>query len=163
MALIRILLSVVLVLGFYGCKSKENNRPTNLEESIPNFEVKIFVSDYSLAYTQLYLIDNQSLSVFSMGTLEGEEDSILFRRTLDSEEKNLFFNQISGIKTDDLKVLYSDPLIEDGDQMTFSIKIGDNAKTIHLSNYFLPEAKELIEAVNRLVEEKWSINYFDSR
>ena len=75
-----------------------NNKP------IETFELSIVDFDYSLAYSVLYKLTNEKLTITFRGELENEKDSVLYS-TIDLPKDKI--RQLSNINIDSLSVLYS--------------------------------------------------------
>jgi hypothetical protein len=142
---IGIITSLVLVFTF-SC----NNKP------IEPFELSIADYNYSLAYSVLYTLTNEKLSITFRGELENEKDSVLYST---SELPKRQLKKISEINIDSLKTDYRNDCIDDGDVKSFSIKKDTISKTVHLSNYYHPELSPVIELINGIVPEKYEMNY----
>jgi hypothetical protein len=140
-----LIISIVLALTM-SC----NNKP------IEPFELSIADYNYSLAYSVLYNLTNEKLTITFRGELENEKDSILYS-TSDLPKKRL--KKISEINIDSLKTKYRNDCIDDGDVKSFTIKIDSLSKTVHLSNYYHPELSPVIEMINGMVPEKHEMNY----
>ena len=137
--------SLVLIFTF-SC----NNKP------IEPFELSIADYNYSLAYSVLYTLTNEKLTIAFRGELENEKDSVLYST---SELPKRQLKKISELNIDSLKTVYRNDCIDDGDVKSFSIKKDTISKTVHLSNYYHPELSPVIELINGIVPEKYEMNY----
>ena len=142
---IGLITSLVLVFTF-SC----NNKP------IEPFEISIADYNYSLAYSVLYTLTNEKLTITFRGELENEKDSVLYST---SELPKRQLKKISEINIDSLKTDYRNDCIDDGDIKSFSIKKDTTTKTVHLSNYYHPELSPVIELINEIVPKKYEMNY----
>ncbi|MCX7552088.1 hypothetical protein [Xanthomarina sp. F2636L] len=140
-----LIISIVLVLTI-SC----NDKP------IEPFELSVADYNYSLAYSVLYNLTNEKLTITFRGELENEKDSVLYS-TSDLPKRQL--KKISEINIDSLKTDYRNDCIDDGDVKSFTIKKDSLSKTVHLSNYYHPELSPVIEMINGIVPEKYEMNY----
>jgi hypothetical protein len=140
-----LIISIVLVLTI-SC----NDKP------IEPFELSVADYNYSLAYSVLYNLTNDKLTITFRGELENEKDSVLYS-TSDLPKRQL--KKISEINIDSLKTDYRNDCIDDGDVKSFTIKKDSISKTVHLSNYYHPELSPVIELINGIVPEKYEMNY----
>lgn len=142
---IRLITSIVLVFTI-SC----NNEP------IEPFELSIADYNYSLAYSVLYNLTNEKLTITFSGELENEKDSILYS-TSDLPKRQL--KKLSEFNIDSLNTDYTNDCIDDGNIKSFSIKKDSITKTVHLSNYYHPELSPAIELINEIVPEKYQMYY----
>jgi hypothetical protein len=142
---IGLIISIVLVFTI-SC----NNEP------IEPFELSVADYNYSLAYSVLYNLTNEKLTITFRGELENEKDSVLYS-TSDLPKRQL--KKISEIHIDSLNTDYSNDCIDDGNIKLISIKKGSITKTVHLSNYYHPELSPAIELINGIVPEKYKMYY----
>jgi hypothetical protein len=140
-----LIISIVLFLTI-SC----NDKP------IEPFELSVADYNYSLAYSVLYNLTNEKLTITFRGELENEKDSVLYS-TSDLPKRQL--KKISEINIDSLKTDYRNDCIDDGDVKSFTIKKDSISKTVHLSNYYHPELSPVIELINGIVPEKYELNY----
>ncbi|MBF8150700.1 hypothetical protein ITJ86_12380 [Winogradskyella sp. F6397] len=126
------------------------------DKPIEPFELSVADYNYSLAYSVLYNLTNEKLTITFRGELENEKDSVLYS-TSDLPKRQL--KKISEINIDSLKTDYRNDCIDDGDIKSFIIKKDSLSKTVHLSNYYHPELSPAIEMINGIVPEKYEINY----
>lgn len=140
-----LIISIVLYLTI-SC----NDKP------IEPFELSVADYNYSLAYSVLYNLTNEKLTITFRGELENEKDSILYS-TSDLPKRQL--KKISEINIASLNTDYSNDCIDDGDVKSFTIEKDSRSKTIHLSNYYHPELSPVIELINGIVPEKYEMNY----
>jgi len=123
-----------------------NNKP------IETFELSIVDFDYSLAYSVLYKLTNEKLTITFRGELENEKDSVLYS-TIDLPKDKI--RQLSNINIDSLSVLYSNVCIRDGDIKSFRFTKNGKTKIVTLENYYHPELSPSIEIINGIVPEKF--------
>ncbi len=128
-----------------------NNKP------IEPFELSVADYNYSLAYSVLYNLTNEKLTITFRGEIENEKDSALYSTT-DLPKSEI--RKLSEINIDSLNVLYSNKCIDDGDIKSFSFNKNGISKTIHLENYYHAELSPAIEIINGIVPEKYKM-YFD--
>ena len=126
------------------------------DKPIESFELSVADYNYSLAYSVLYNLTNEKLTITFRGELENEKDSILYS-TSDLPKRRL--KKISEINIDSLKTSYKNDCIDDGDIKSFTIEKDSISKTVHLSNYYHPELSPVIEFINGIVPKKYEMNY----
>lgn len=103
--------NAVLILVFITNYCSQNNPDLKTKLS-----VDIWDYNYSMAYTILYHIDNDSLVVQNIGNLENENVKYLIKRKLTDQEKNEINTFLGSFPIDRLKTAYKNPLVEDGDR-----------------------------------------------
>ena len=140
-----LIISIVLFLTI-SC----NDKP------IEPFELSVADYNYSLAYSVLYNLTNEKLTITFRGELENEKDSILYS-TSDLPKRQL--KKISEINIVSLNTDYRNDCIDDGDVKSFTIEKDSISKTIHLSNYYHSKLSPVIELINGIVPEKYEMNY----
>ena len=128
-----------------------NNKP------IEPFELSVADYNYSLAYSVLYNLTNEKLTITFRGELENEKDSVLYSTT-DLPKNEI--RKLSKINIDSLNVLYSNACIDDGDMKSFNFNKNGISKTVHLENYYHADLSPAIEIINGIVPEKYKM-YFD--
>ncbi len=126
---------------------------------IEPFELTIADYDYSLAYSVLYKLSNEKLTITFRGELENEKDSILYSTSKLPKNK---VRKLSEINVDSLSVLYSNPCISDGDIKSFQFKKNGISKSVTLQNYYHAELSPAIEIINEIVPKKFQM-YFDKK
>lgn len=141
-----VLISLLCIFLTISC----NNEP------IEPFEIAVGDYDYSLAYSVLYKLTNDNLTITFQGELENEKDSVLFSTT-ELPKKELI--KLSKLNMDNLSVLYSNPCIRDGDIKLFQIKKNGKVKSVSLQNYYHPELSPTIDIINRIVPSKFKMHY----
>ncbi|KAA5827660.1 hypothetical protein FPF71_02125 [Algibacter amylolyticus] len=127
-----------------------NNKP------IETFELSITDHNYSLAYSILYILSNNNLTITFQGDLKNEKDSVLFSTTKLPQNK---IRQLSNINIDNLNVMYSNSCIEDGDIKSFRFTKNGKSKHVSLQNYYHKELSPAIEIINKIVPEKFKMHY----
>ena len=142
----RKLFSYIFLFLFFSCT----------ETKIDPFYLSIRDFNYSLAYSVIYELNENELVLKSIGELEGEVPLILYT-TKDLPKKNLL--TISQIDLDSLNVYYANPCIDDGDIKDLRLKKDGKQKDIRLSNYYHPIMGEAVELINKMVPEKFQIDY----
>jgi len=110
-----------------------------------------------MAYSILYKLTDEKLTITFRGELENEKDSILYSTT---ELPRKDVRKLSKINVDSLSVLYSNPCISDGDIKSFEFKKNGISKSVTLQNYYHTELSPAIEIINEIVPEKYKM-YFD--
>ncbi len=139
---------IILIVLFLAISC--NNKP------IEPFELSVTDYNYSLAYSVLYNLRNEKLTITFRGELENEKDSVLYS-TSDLPRRQL--KKISELNIDSLNTDYRNDCIDDGDVKSFTIKKDSISKTVHLSNYYHPELSPVIELINRIVPKKYEITH----
>lgn len=139
-----VFLSVCLLL--WSCTS----------EPIEPFELSIQDFNYASAYSKVYSISNEGLKVVFKGELENESDRILFT-SIDIPVRNL--RQLSQVDFDNLKAIYSNQCVLDGDIKFFTYKKKDTLKKVIVENYFHDELSPAIDIINELVPKEHQILY----
>ncbi len=127
-----------------------NNKP------IEPFELSVADYNYSLAYSVLYKISDEKLTITFRGELENEKDSILYST---SELPKRKIQQLSSINIDSLNVLYSNVCIRDGDIKSFRFTKNGKSKLVSLQNYYHAELSPAIEIINGIVPEKYKMHF----
>jgi hypothetical protein len=125
-------------------------------KQIEPFELSIADYNYSLAYSVLYQLSNDKLTITFQGELENEKDSILYSITELPKNK---IRQLSNINIDSLNVLYSNSCIDDGDIKSFRFTKYGKSKSVSLQNYYHAELSPAIEIINGIVPEKFKMYY----
>ncbi|KAA2216770.1 hypothetical protein [Maribacter flavus] len=138
------LLSVCLLL--WSCNS----------EPIEPFELSLQDFNYASAYSKVYSISNEGMKVVFKGELENESDRILFT-SIDIPTKNL--KRLSQIDFDNLKAVYSNQCVLDGDIKLFTYKKKDTLKNVLVENYFHEELSPAIDIINELVPREHQLLY----
>ena len=142
---IGLILSIILFFTI-SC----NNKP------IEPFELSIADYNYSLAYSLLYQLSNEKLTIIFRGELENEKDSILYSTTKFSKDR---IRQLADINIDSLNVLYSNVCIKDGDIKSFQFTKNGKSKSVSLQNYYHAELSPAIEIINGIVPEKYKMHF----
>jgi hypothetical protein len=120
------------------------------------FELRILNSDYSLGLFVLTVLTNNKLTIsISSGRVE-ERDSILFTEAL---QPSAALRELGEINLDGLKKSYSNDCMEDGLQMTISLKKDRKRKSVHVGNYYQEEIGKVILLVNSVIPGKYRIWY----
>ncbi len=123
---------------------------------IKPFEVTILNSDYSMAYSVLTVLTEKQLKIIFKSDLVGEKDTLLFFQSLKPSDT---LQQISEIHLSELKEYYSNQCIDDGSQVTVTLKKNGKTKSVHLSNYYHDDIGEIIYLANSLVPDKYKVWY----
>ncbi|MBO0328922.1 hypothetical protein [[Muricauda] lutisoli] len=142
-----IILSILLIT--VSCK----------REQIEPFELSVADYNYSLAYSVLYKLTNEKMTITFRGELENEKDSVLYE-TSDLPYKELM--KLSQVNLDSLGVYYSNPCISDGDIKVYKFKKNGIAKQIQMENYYHKDISPVIEMINKIVPEKFEM-YHDKK
>tara|TARA_R110002049_G_scaffold307110_1_gene506843 strand:+ start:70 stop:594 length:525 start_codon:yes stop_codon:yes gene_type:complete len=127
-----------------------NNKP------IEPFELSIADYNYSLAYSLLYQLSNEKLTIIFRGELENEKDSILYTTTKFPKDR---IRQLADINIDSLNVLYSNVCIKDGDIKSFQFTKNGKSKSVSLQNYYHAELSSAIEIINGIIPEKYKMHF----
>jgi hypothetical protein len=144
------IITILIIFIFASCgQTYENNK-------IKPFEIVVYNSDYSMAYSHKYVLTEKDLKIIYKSEIEGEKDSTVFKTDLKPNE-NLV--KLSEINIDSLKAYYSNPCIADGSQIFIKLSKDNKTKTVQLSNYYLAEIGLAIELINDLTPEKYRIRY----
>jgi len=124
--------------------------------AIKPFEIKVYDSDYSMAYSKIFKLTEKELCIVFHGDLVGEKDSVIFKKELSTSDTLL---QLSNIDIRNLKEHYENPCIEDGSQIYVSVKMDSVIKNVQLSNYYEENIGKAIELVNSLTPKEHTIWY----
>lgn len=139
-----------LIIMFCSCTSSTIEKP---------IKIRLTDSDYALAFSKKYELSEDSIKVIFAGELEQERDTVLFQRRLSSEEADNLQKFLSTFPLAQLNDAYVNPNILDGDQKTFEIQIGRNARSIRVSNYYEENLSRLVELINGLLNGNHKIIY----
>ncbi len=123
------------------------------------FEVSIYDSDYSLAYSKIYHISDNELKVYFSGSLKEDKENTLFVRKMTPTQIGRIHRLIDGLALGDISDSYSNDCVEDGSQISIRLRIEDSNKSIHLSNYYLEDVAGIIQFVNTLTPSEHKILY----
>lgn len=104
-------------------------------------------------------MNEESLEIFRHGGVEGETRESIYRKFLSDEEKNKARSLIEKFSIDSLQTHYENPCVQDGDNKTLLVKIGEKQKQIHVSNYYQKDVGELVELLNSIILKRFEINY----
>jgi hypothetical protein len=140
----------LIVILLYLTTFSWNNKP------IETFELSLTDYNYSLAYSVIYKLTNEKLTITFSGELENEKDSILYITNKLPKNK---IRTLSNINIDSLSVLYSNSCISDGDIKSFEFKKNGITKSITLENYYHAELSPAIGIINGIVPEKYKMYY----
>jgi len=144
---------ILTCLSFTSC-AQSTGKTTNTK--IPPFELTVYDSDYSMAYSLQYVLTDKRLTIMFKSDLEGEKDTILFETQL---SPNKALEHLSKIDIASLKESYENPCISDGSQISIKLLKDNKSKIVHLSNYYHYDVGIAIEIINTLVPEKYKIWY----
>ena len=144
------IITILTILTLVSCVQKSKNT------KIRPFEIVVYNSDYSMAYSHKYVLTEKDLKIIFKSEIEGEKDSTVFKTDLQSNEN---LNKLSEINIDSLKEYYSNPCIADGSQIFVKLSKDNKIKTVQLSNYYLADIGLTIELINDLTPEKYRIRY----
>ena len=104
----------------------------------------------------MVVLTEKKLKIIFASSKDEMKDSTFF-------EKNLQFSdtlqQIANIDLENLQNNYTNPCVDDGSQITLSIKKDGETKGVHLSNYYQDDIGKIIYLVNSIVPEKYRIWY----
>jgi hypothetical protein len=159
------LVLILIISTFVSCGQRsESTTNSNLEndtikhsnKNLVPFEIIVYDSDYSMAYSLQYVLTEYGLRIIFKGGLKDEKDSILFKTNL---EQTLTLEKLSNINLDSLHDNYRNPCVEDGLQLTVELRKDGKNKAIHLSNYYQEDIGLAIELINSLTPSKYKIWY----
>jgi hypothetical protein len=153
-SLIETIMRAIAFAGILFCFLNTTKGQTN--DNIRPFEVSISNADYSMAYSLLTILTHKEIRVIFQGGLQGEKDSLVFSKLLQPSDT---VRQISAINLRKLKAYYSNQCINDGSQVTITLKKGGETKTVHVSNYYQEDIGKIIYLMNTLVPEKYKVWY----
>jgi len=147
---------LLTLLSCAGQPTKGEVKNSSKTYEINPFEAIIVNSDYSMAYSIQTILTHKHLSIVFKSGLEGEKDTLLFSKPIQPSDT---IQQIGEINLSNLKEYYSNNCIEDGSQITVTLKKGSSAKSVHLSNYYQEDIGKIIYLVNSLVPDKYKVWY----
>ena len=150
------LIITLLLLSCADSKAKGQSNANAESFIIKPFEIDVFDSDYSMAYTIQTVITNSELKIVFYSGVVGEKDSVLFFFFF---QPSGTLQQISNINLDSLKEYYSNTCISDGSQITVISKKNGREKSIRLCNYYHEDIGKAILLINSLVADKYQIWY----
>ena len=142
-----------LLLSFAFAQLSCKNEPIELIEP---FELTVGDYDYASAYSVLYRLTDQKLTITFRGELEGEKDSIIFSTTDLPKSK---IRKLSKINLDSLNVLYMNNCVSDGDVKVFGFRKDSIYKQVQLNNYYHAELSPAIAIINEVVPERFMMYY----
>ena len=146
----------MLIISFVFCCT--TTPESNMREDTYTIDVWDFNS--SMSYVIHYHIDNDSLVIKMESGIEGENSAVLVKRKMSEKEAENFKTRLTSLPLNELKSSYSNPLIEDGDQKSIKILLGQNSKEIEISNVYVSEIAKLFDYINNLLlDEKYKISY----
>lgn len=120
------------------------------------FEVKLLNSDYALTYfVQTTITQNKVTITVSSGRMD-ERDSIVFKKTL---EPSAALQQLGNTTLEGLKKNYANDCMEDGLQLTITVKRKNKRKSVHVANYYQENIAAVIDLVNTLVPDRYRTWY----
>lgn len=147
---------LLLACYFSSCFGKLGKVYTQSDDTLMPFKFVVNNADYSLAYAIEYILTESSIEIIYKGGVVGEKDSTLFLMKLEPS-KNL--RRLSEINIDSLKEDYTNPCVADGSQLMVVLNKGGKQKSVQLSNYYQSDIGRVIEYVNSIVPERYSIWY----
>ena len=148
----KILLALIL---FFSCEASSQISNSNYKK----YSIEIFDYDYSLAYTSHYHIFDDSLTIKSIGEIEGEKDSCLLAKKISKTESEKMYKFLCSLDIMKLKSKYENPFIEDGDRKMIRICFENKIKTIEINNIYQKEMANLFNIINQIVYSKFQIKY----
>jgi hypothetical protein len=116
-----------------------------------SYSIKIWDANFSLAYTNLYIITNKSIEIKRIGGVIGEKDTTLLERKLRDNECEMILDLLDQLNMGKLKSRYSTPLIQDGNRKKVKIEIDKKVKTIEIDNFYQKDLGELFNTINNLI------------
>jgi hypothetical protein len=159
------LISILVFWTFISCGQRsestansnlENDTIKHTDKSLVPFELIVYDSDYSMAYSLQYVLTENDLQIIFKGGLKDETDSTLFKTNL---ERTLTLEKLSNISLDSLHDNYRNPCVKDGLQLTVELRKDGKTKAIHISNYYQEDIGLAIELINSLTPSKYKIWY----
>ena len=142
-----------------SCSRGEDNYQVNKNILPTPFEITIYDSDYSMAFSRIYTLREDSIHIVFSGELVGEIDTVIFERELSKDERIEIMKFFTIFPLDKLEPKYIIDTVFDGDQKLFMFKIGTIEKRIQVSNYFQEDLASLIDLVNKFVPVDYRIKY----
>ena len=124
------------------------------------YKIEVMNINYSMGYTTVYHINNDSLSIEFVDGIERSNDSIWLKQSLTETQRTDICKYLSSFDPDTLKSEYIQRGIEDGDQKVVTLQIGGKNKTINISNYYQKDMDGLFDVVNNVIKDKrYKIRY----
>ncbi len=141
-----------------------SNSRIDSKQTIKNSQFSLSLSTYNHAElisesTMTYQLKNDSFTITRQGKF-AKADSLLFSSTI---ERNLV-GQIMMMKLDTLDDIYINKCVmgTSGTEYHISIQRDTISKSIYLHHYFLQQIEDLIVNINKVVPEKYKIDYISS-
>jgi hypothetical protein len=105
----------------------------------------------------VYELKGKKLTISNQHTILVHDKKILASTEIEDD----LIEQIKAIKLDTLSDYYSNHcvMITSGDEYFFRITNGKNTKNIRLHHYYHPQVEKLVALINKLVPEKYQIDY----
>ena len=147
--------TLVLIIFFVISCTDRNKLPAPNSNIRNKFEIKIYDSDYSLAYSKIYKLNEYELSIVFHGEIKGEKDSTFFNVKLSND----LAEKLSNIDIRHLKSSYVNECAYDGSQIFIEFKKDSLVKSVQLSNYYEKSIGSVIEIINLLVPKEHAIWY----
>ena len=152
---------IIMCCSVLSCTGKNDNNTKQGESSETQYSITIYDSDYSLALSLIYELNNEDIRVIFSGELEGESDSIVYERQLTFEEQLKISEYLRSFPINALDSSYIEPYVDDGDQKYFLLKIGKSERKIQTSNHYQRDLGSLVNLVNDLVPAEFKMIYED--
>lgn len=144
----------IAVLLFCACKYQQ---PLSCNTK---YTIDIRSINASMAYTTLYHVNDDSISVEFINEVKGGRDSILLKRSLIQAERTNLCNYLSTFDIDTLKTDYINQRVDDGDQKRITLQIGNKNKTVNISNFYQKEMVGLYDVINNVInDDRYKIKY----
>ena len=147
--------NLLALLLFFSCGATAQTNLCNQKK----YAVEILDFDYSMANTTRYYFFDDSLTITSIGGIEGERDSCLVAKKVTEEQREKIHNFLSSLNMGNLKDKYEKPYVEDGDRKMVRICFRDKIKTIEINNIYQKDMANLYEVVNQIIDAKFRIHY----
>ena len=142
-----------------SCGRSSNNYRGGKDILKSPFEMTLYDSDYSLAYSRIYTLEADSLHILFKSGIVGESDDVVYEGKLSEEEQKTIARFFNNFPIEKLESEYIKANVDDGDQKLFIFKIGTTEKKIHVSNYYKDEIADLVGLLNELVPIEYKIKY----
>lgn len=123
------------------------------------FSIKVWDYNYSMAYTTLYSLTNNTIVVKYINGLKNGKDSFLLKRGLSEDDCKIISDFFSSHDISRLNSSYSNNMVDDGDQKKVMIEVDGKVKKIEISNFYQKDLGELFDAINKLVGKTIRIKY----
>ena len=130
------------------------------KNDIRPFSATVVNSYCAEAYSVVTVLTDKELKVIFKSNLEGAKDTTVFLKNLQPSDT---LKKISEINLNQLEDYYSNPCIDDGSQVTITLKKENKTKAVHVSNFYQEEIGRIIYLVNSIIPEKYKVWYDKER